>query len=291
MRDDHGAKNVDPDGVPVARDTMLGDMIAFVVDELKAAPRVWQELSESQQETVLDRLRTRATSITNDVVRIIATGDKPNVAATLESVTVKDGIKAVLKISKGAPMRHDLMESTGCQVLIVIPEAYEGTDHDAPRADANQRPLDLGGRPPERETTTVSEETQKRENEQREEIRAADELVESISPDFGNAFVRAFAVRPKTGAARRLPAAGMWAVSPEEAWDLYCTNHPGYHAREEFYVEEVAPDLFDSIGCLNKSRVAPVDDTGKPAGADQATPPKKPKRGKGADADADQDAK
>jgi hypothetical protein len=69
-----------------------------------------------------------------------------------------------------------------------------------------------------------------------------------------------------------MAAAGVWEVDVDEAWNLYLMTYPGFHARADFYIEEVDPKLFETIGVLNPTR--PENE----ARAARGEPPLKPKK-------------
>src|SRR5690606_30910002 len=96
------------ESIDVAEETMAGDLMSFLRDELKAAPDVWQKMSEEQQENVIYRAENRVLTAVKKAVQIIASADRPTISATVESVTVKDGIKAVLTLPKYDAQRHEL---------------------------------------------------------------------------------------------------------------------------------------------------------------------------------------
>lgn len=127
----------------VARDTLLGDLVSIVIDEMKAAPDVWQKLSEFAQDDVIHRVQKRCTKVIADVVNIVASEHRPTVAATVDSVTMKDGIKVVLKLPKTDPQRHELFDAQGREVLIVVAGARDFLVGEMPKADAQQPALEL----------------------------------------------------------------------------------------------------------------------------------------------------
>lgn len=130
--------------VQIASETMLGDLMALVTDEIKALPDLWQRMAESKQEEVIYRVRRRIESAIDRTISILAAGERPAMRATVESVTFKDGVKAVLKLSPGAGGRHELADSTGDEVLVTILDsaAYKGDDT-APAPDSDQPRLNL----------------------------------------------------------------------------------------------------------------------------------------------------
>lgn len=128
--------------VSIAKDTMYGDLCNLVVDELKAAPDVWQKLPEDQQTDVICRVRDRVRAAIEQAVRAIAADGRETITADLESILAKDGIKAVLQLSKSDPKRHSLLDSVGRPVLVVIAGAEAFFGGDGPKAEATQLPLE-----------------------------------------------------------------------------------------------------------------------------------------------------
>ena len=127
----------------IARETMLGDLMNSMLDEVKAIPDVWQKLPQYKQDQVLARIEGRSRTILGRVVEIIAADARPSIPANVESVTVKDGIKAVLAVSRSSPQRHDLVDAQGSAVMIVIADAEPYTGGDKPKSQKDQRALAL----------------------------------------------------------------------------------------------------------------------------------------------------
>ena len=106
--------------VDIAEETMLGDLMSLTLDELKHAQDAWQKLSEADQDATIDRIEARTRQAIVSAVRMIATQGFVRLPATLESVTVKDSIKATLSIAKTDPSRHELFDATGCVLTVVL---------------------------------------------------------------------------------------------------------------------------------------------------------------------------
>jgi hypothetical protein len=129
----------------VAAETMHGDLMAIVIDEMKALPDVWQKLAEAEQRELIERVKTRTRDAVEECVRIIATAGFTRIRASVESVTVKDGIKAQFALSKFDAARHDLIDAQGSTVFIVLadPEAFAGgTEQVKPDPDQGALVLD-----------------------------------------------------------------------------------------------------------------------------------------------------
>lgn len=123
-------------------ETMAGDLLMALIDEMRTAPDVWAKMPEKQQGEIIDRLRDRVTWNVEQAVALIASDDRPTVAAIVESVTFKDGVKAVLKMScsEGA---HHLADAEGDKVLVVISGADQytgGTEGVEPDPDQTSIP-------------------------------------------------------------------------------------------------------------------------------------------------------
>lgn len=127
--------------IELTADTMRGDLIDALLGELKAAPDVWQRLSQSDQDLIINRIDNRVSTAIGQAVRMLAADGRPTIKAKLDQMTAKDGIKAVLSVSQHDPGRHELMDSVGKLLLIVVadPEAYLGGE--TPKSDPDQPEL------------------------------------------------------------------------------------------------------------------------------------------------------
>ena len=125
-------------------DTICVDLLSAVVTEIKLLPDVWQKLSENKQQDIIDRLRKRVETNVRMSVHLIASQGRKVVVGDLESVAIKDGIKATLKVSAGNESRHDLFDSVVKACLLVVSEVGGHlSGMDAVQASHDQSPLDL----------------------------------------------------------------------------------------------------------------------------------------------------
>ncbi len=127
----------------LAKETLLGDLMNVVLEEIKAAPDVWQKMSESHQTLVIERIQNRCHSAVNQVVSIVATNGNTDYAmCDVESVTFKDGVKAVLKMPIRTEGAHALADCEGRKVMVVMPDPEEfGNTDSAPTPDPDQPDL------------------------------------------------------------------------------------------------------------------------------------------------------
>ncbi|WGS53532.1 cell division protein FtsK [Paraburkholderia sp. D15] len=125
--------------------TVGKDLLQALVLELKLLPDVWVKLSEKKQNDVIDRLRDRVESQIKMAVHVLASSGRTVVAGDLDQVTIKDGVKAVIKFSAAAPSLHELYDAQGKAVLVVVAGAADHTaGMDEVRGESDQRAMDLG---------------------------------------------------------------------------------------------------------------------------------------------------
>lgn len=132
-----------PNPITVAEATMRGDLIDALLTEFKAAKDVWPKLSQSDQDVIIARLDNRVCYAIAQAVRTIAAKGRPTVRATIDQLTAKDGIKAVLSLSKADPQRHALLDAVGQQVVIVVADAEGFMGGDLPAGEPDQRDLPM----------------------------------------------------------------------------------------------------------------------------------------------------
>lgn len=125
--------------------TIGRDILQALVQEIKLLPNVWPKMSEAKQNDVLDRLRSRVDHNVKMAVHLIASDGRTVVVGDMDQITIKDGVKAVVKFSSAAPNLHELYEASGKSVLLVVanPEAHTG-GMDEIRGESDQRGMDLG---------------------------------------------------------------------------------------------------------------------------------------------------
>ena len=126
-------------------ETIGKDLLGALVQEIKLLPDVWPKMSEMKQNDVIDRLRNRVETSVKMAVHLIASDGRTVVTGDVDSVTVKDGVKAVLKFSKSASNIAELCLSEGGPVLVVLAGGNEHTNGmDEVRGESDQRAMNLG---------------------------------------------------------------------------------------------------------------------------------------------------
>ena len=126
-------------------DTIGKDLLGALLTELRLLPEPWPKLSKSKQDDVIDRLRNRVESNVRMAVHMLAAEGRICVAGDLDQITIKDGVKAVVKFGINAANLHELYEVAGQAVLIVVANAGNHIGGmDEIQGETDQRAMNLG---------------------------------------------------------------------------------------------------------------------------------------------------
>lgn len=137
--------NAPQDFRAMTAETIGHDLLAALVAELKLLPEPWPKLPKAKQDDIIDRLRDRVQTNVNMAVHLIASEGRIVVAGDMEQITIKGGVKAVVKFGAGAPNLHQLYDVVNKAVLIVVANAADHTGGmDEIKGESDQRGLDLG---------------------------------------------------------------------------------------------------------------------------------------------------
>ncbi|MBY0475455.1 MAG: hypothetical protein K2Q13_10415 [Nitrosomonas sp.] len=127
--------------------TVGRDLLEALVQEIKLLPDVWPKLNKNKQNDVIDRLRSRVEDNVRMAVYTLAATDNVVVAGQLDQITIKDGVKAVVKFSTKTPGMEGLYEAAGESkgVLIVVADAQDYMQSiNKVVGEDDQRAMDLG---------------------------------------------------------------------------------------------------------------------------------------------------
>lgn len=106
----------------IAVKTMAGDVRDFILDRLKndhsALP--WNMRGEDEQRRYIDQAEIAAKRLVATVVRLVATKNRPMIGAHIKKAAMKDVIAVEAHVGLTHPLRHDLLDSVGHEVLIVL---------------------------------------------------------------------------------------------------------------------------------------------------------------------------
>ncbi|MDV6347515.1 hypothetical protein R2083_08305 [Nitrosomonas sp. Is35] len=133
----------------ITAETAGKDLLGALVTELKLLPDVWQKLSKAKQDDVIDRLRNRVEENVKMVVFTIASQNRTTVAGSLDKVTIKGNVEAVIKFGINAGNLPELFAAAADQdsrtVLVVVADPAAHTQGmDEVKGEDDQRTMDLG---------------------------------------------------------------------------------------------------------------------------------------------------
>lgn len=125
------------------------DLLGALVTEIKLLPDAWQKLSKAKQDDVIDRLRSRVEGNVKMVVFTIASQNRTTVAGSLDKVTIKGNVEAVIKFGINAGNLSELFAAAADQdsrtVLVVVANPAAHTQGmDEVKGEDDQRAMDLG---------------------------------------------------------------------------------------------------------------------------------------------------
>lgn len=146
MLDDAQAKEIaeaKKAAADMARVHLLGEMMSAATKQLRALDKPWLRLPEDAQKKVLRQVEQDCREGIERAVEIIASDARTQFRASVESVTFKDGVKAVITMGN-TQASHELADVAGGSVLVVIedPARYTGFASDAaPKPEPNQPAL------------------------------------------------------------------------------------------------------------------------------------------------------
>lgn len=137
MNDDHEQSAQD-----LARTFLLGELMSAATKQLRSLDKPWLRLPETQQKTALREVQFDIERAIERAVELIATDARTCFQASVESVTFKDGVKAVLTMAN-TQASHELADTAGGSVYVVIedPTRYKTLGDNAPKSEPDQRDL------------------------------------------------------------------------------------------------------------------------------------------------------
>ena len=93
------------DAREMTAETVGKDLLQALLAELRLLPKPWEQLPQGRQDDVIDRLRRRVETNVKMAVHLLAAQGRIVVAGAMDQITIKDGVKAVVKFAAGARAR------------------------------------------------------------------------------------------------------------------------------------------------------------------------------------------
>jgi hypothetical protein len=127
----------------LARATLLGNLMTAVMKQMRSLETPWTKVDEYRQKMIIEEIRSDTWHAVSDAVDLIAADNRTRFRATVEQVTFKSGVKAVL-LMPNTEESHELADVAGGTVLVVIedPTRYLGEEGSSmPKPEPDQRAL------------------------------------------------------------------------------------------------------------------------------------------------------
>jgi hypothetical protein len=132
----------------LATATLYGDVRDALLDRIKTLQKPWAQLGQFEQIELIRDCQKLARHLVVGAVDLVAANGWVIMQATLESCTVKDGIKGVLQMSRHDPQRHALVDAVGKRVFVTLADVEEHMGEKAEaKPDAQEPRLPLGDAP------------------------------------------------------------------------------------------------------------------------------------------------
>lgn len=126
----------------IAREYLMGELMSSALRQLRTLDKPWLRLPEAQQKKCIAEVQEDVRKAVSQAVEVISSDDRTRFRAGVESVTFKDGVKAVLTMAN-TEASHELADTAGSTVLVVIesPHRYTYVGDNAPKAEKDQPEL------------------------------------------------------------------------------------------------------------------------------------------------------
>lgn len=104
-------------------ETLGHDLMAAILGELRTMPDHWLRMNEENQQKAIARIRDKVRTMVHETAQILMRGEFPAIAATLDTMTIKDGVKITLAMEATQNGRHALYDAAGKKVLVVLADS------------------------------------------------------------------------------------------------------------------------------------------------------------------------
>lgn len=123
-------------------ETLGHDLMAAILGELRTMPDHWLRMNEENQQKAIARLRDKVRTMVTETAQILMRGEFPAVAATIDGINIKDGVKITLAMEATQNGRHALYDAAGKKVLVVLSDSERWLERmDEIKAKADQLQL------------------------------------------------------------------------------------------------------------------------------------------------------
>lgn len=136
-------KNADKEKIDVQAATLVGNIRDEIITLFKSHAD-WKKMPETKQRDVAASAEALAKKVVRKAAEIIAGRGFKSVHGTIKQVVIKDGLKIVIEASGQSEGRHDLADSQGGSVTLVLCDTGEfHSKRSEPEIDVDEPGLPL----------------------------------------------------------------------------------------------------------------------------------------------------
>lgn len=137
-------EKVKTETVEFASETLTGDVRDALLAQIRTLQKPYARCSQEEQREIIDHAAKVAANLVEQAVLIIAGHGRNVIPAVLESIGVKDGIKAVIKCANVQSSLLELGDSVQKAVFIVVADKSQFTgEQSAPQPESDQKIMPL----------------------------------------------------------------------------------------------------------------------------------------------------
>lgn len=118
--------------VDLAAETLTGDIRDFLLDRVKTLGKPWAAMSEDEQSDQIHGCRDAAEKLVKTACEVIASKAKKAMVGKLIKIQIKDKIQCQVDFNVDDESRHELYDSQGMHVSLVVADAQPFTGERAP---------------------------------------------------------------------------------------------------------------------------------------------------------------
>lgn len=125
--------------------SLAGDVRDFILDRLKndhsALP--WNLRGEAEQTRYIEQADIAARRLVAQIAGLVATRGQPAIGGRVKKAAMRDVIAIEVHVGLTHPLRHELLDAIGSEIMLVLPRTEELTsgDRGKPKATKDQRQL------------------------------------------------------------------------------------------------------------------------------------------------------
>ena len=109
--------------IDLAAKTLSGDIRDFLLDRVKNLGKPWPAMTEQEQRDQIMAAKEAAVRLVRKTAELIAAEGRKAMVGQLVKVQIKDKIQCQIDFAKTDECRHELFDSQGLSVLLVVADA------------------------------------------------------------------------------------------------------------------------------------------------------------------------